>query len=277
MCQAISPGTLSKVESGPSRKQSWIKPIPLAALLPLLPFLPSSFYLNRGYTVWFHLCSLAYIPTRSAFLRKFVVLQGVAICAGWYAAIVNEYISDGNFCHALYRNMPQSLVDQIVVQHEDRYEMRNTNTAWVYKFLCHVVDILGHPVIVYIFWRIHKSYGETWKDLLSWPVIIMAWHFSRLWSLVHSVYNKGTWDFWYFGHDVYVLNDTSVYLTAYIAEGLCFGAAVTWKLLFEGLVISEDPVVLSDLVQMESKAAKEDPKPMLVHSESACSTSSIMG
>jgi hypothetical protein len=94
--------------------------------------------------------------------------------------------------------------------------------------------------------------------------------------LVHSVHNNGTWDFWYFGHDVYVLNDTSVYLTAYIAEGLTFGAAVTWKLLFEGQTMSEDPVFLSDL-RMESKTDNEDPKPMLVHSESAYSTSSIMG
>lgn len=262
----------------PTAPVSWLKPLPLPALLPLLPFLPTSFYLNRGYTVWFHLCSLAYVPTRSDFLRKFVILQGFAICAGWYAAIINEYISDGNFCHALYRNMPQSIVDQVVVQKEEGYEMLNTNTAWMYKFLSHVLDTLGHPVIVYLFWRIHKSYGETCKDLLSWPVIIMAWHTSRFWSMLHSFYNNGTLDFWYFGHDVYVLNNTSVYLTAYIAEGICFGGAVAWKLWLDWQSpLSEDPMLLSNLVQLENEKDRKDTKPMLIHSESAYSTSSIVG
>ena len=258
-------------------KPTWIKPLPLPALLPLLPFLPTSFYLNRGYTIWFHLCSLAYIPTRSEFLRKFLILQGFAICAGWYSAIINEYVSDGNFCHALYRNMPQSIVDKIVLQTDNGYEMLNTTTAWGYKFLSHVLDTIGHPMIVYLFWRIHKSHQGTLKDLLSWPVLILAWHMSRFWSIVHSYHNKGTFDFWYFGHDVYVLNDSSVYLTAYVAEGLCFGGAVIWKLLFEGrkVPLSEDPALISDLIASQNENKADDKKPILIHSESADSASSM--
>lgn len=174
--------------------------------------------------------------------------------------------------------MPQSVVDQIIVQKQEGYEMLDTNAAWLYKLLSHVLDILGHPVIVYLFWRIHKSYGGNWQDLLSWPVIIMAWHTSRLWSFVHSFHNKGTWDIWYFGHDVYVLNDTNVYLTAYVAEGLCFGGVVGWKLLFEGWSpLSPDSVIISDLARIkDDEREKDDPKPMLVHSESAFSTSSVV-
>jgi hypothetical protein len=172
--------------------------------------------------------------------------------------------------------MPGGIVKQIVVQNEEGYEILNTNKAWMYKFLSHVLDTLGHPVIVYLFWRIHKNYGETWKNVLSWPVIILAWHTSRLWSMVHSYYNKGTWGFWYFGHDVYVLNDTSVYLTAYVAEGLCFGLAVVWKLCLEAQPLSIDPMLLTDMLKRENERENKDPKPMLVHSESAYSTNSMI-
>jgi len=181
MCQpaqsqdAPNPKDVSVLQQS-AKQKSVIQPLPLLAILPLLPLLPTSSYLNRGYTVWFHLCSLAYIPTRSAFLRKFLILQGFAIRTGWYAAIINEYVSDGNFCHALYRNMPERIVNGIVHEHDDGYDMLHTYMAWGYKFLSHVLDILGHPTIVYIFWRVHKSYGETWRDVLSWPVIIAAWN-----------------------------------------------------------------------------------------------------
>ena len=173
--------------------------------------------------------------------------------------------------------MPQSIVDKIVLQTDNGYEMLNTTTAWGYKFLSHVLDTIGHPMIVYLFWRIHKSHQGTLKDLLSWPVLILAWHMSRFWSIVHSYHNKGTFDFWYFGHDVYVLNDSSVYLTAYVAEGLCFGGAVIWKLLFEGrkVPLSEDPALISDLIASQNENKADDKKPILIHSESADSASSM--
>ena len=44
-------------------------PIHPLALVAGLPFLPTSMYINRGYTVWFHLVSVAYVLTRQPFLR----------------------------------------------------------------------------------------------------------------------------------------------------------------------------------------------------------------
>ena len=246
-----------------------------------------------------HLCSLAYIPTRSAFLRKFVILQGVAICLGWYAAILNEYVTDGNFCHALYRNMPGWIVRRVVRGRIDdgynSYVILDTYEAYMYKLLSHVLDTLGHPGIVYLFYTIHRKTGENWHHILSWEVIIAAWYTSRLWSVVHSYYNNGSWDLWYFGHDVYVLNDTSVYATAYVAEGLCFGLAILWKLCLEKRgegsqqpqpqqhVLSEDPVmmqVVNDYLVIptgkQSGKYEDDTKPKLVHSETAESLNSVM-
>ena len=83
-----------------------ICPLPVPLVLVLIPLLPESAYLNRGYTVWFHLASVAYFLTRSAFLRRVLILQGTAICLGWYAAIANDWFVDGIFCHSLYRNSP---------------------------------------------------------------------------------------------------------------------------------------------------------------------------
>eukprot|EP00804_Cyclotella_cryptica_P006189 CCRYP_015272-RA/>CCRYP_015272-RA protein AED:0.19 eAED:0.19 QI:422/1/1/1/0/0/2/326/178 len=178
--------------------------------------------------------------------------------------------------------MPMSMVRHMVLQEEGKYEMLNTSSAWGVKLLSHFLDFLGHPMLVYLFWKIHVRQGGTWRDILSWPIVISAWHTSRLWSIVHSYYNKGTLDFWYFGYDVYVLNDEFLYLTAYVVEGACFGMAVMWKLMFEGQSsYSNREQKLSDRMVswelMKSKNEKaEDSKPMLVHSESAFSTTSMM-
>ena len=54
----------------------WPLPIPVAILL--LSLLPTSCYLNRGYTVWFHLLSIIYLLSQSTFIRKllkFIILS----------------------------------------------------------------------------------------------------------------------------------------------------------------------------------------------------------
>lgn len=279
MCQVNLSFTAVPVNSQSTRKPSFLQPnIPISALLPLLPLLPTSLYLNRGYTIWFHLCCLAYIPTRSSFLRKFLILQGFCICVGWYAAILYEYWVDGQFCHTLYRNMPKSLVRYMIETTSEGYEMRNDGVATVAKALSHVLDVIGHPFLVYLFYKLHNGRGGTVKEVLSWPVVIAAWHVSRLWSMVHCYYNQGTLNLWYFGYDIYKLNNLNVYLAAYVAEGACFGAVVVWKLWFENKpLLSEDRVILLDLALLEDcDKAKGDSKPALVHSPSAFSTESMM-
>ena len=93
-------------------KKIW--PLPTPLVLAMLPFLPQSLYLNRGYTVWFHLTSFVYFFTRSSFIRKVLILQGLGICLGWYAAIAHDWYVEGTFCNPLYRNMPQVMVSYMV-------------------------------------------------------------------------------------------------------------------------------------------------------------------
>ncbi|KAL9185947.1 hypothetical protein ACHAXT_003724 [Thalassiosira profunda] len=268
----------------------WTKiwPLPVPLVLVLIPLLPHSAYLNRGYTVWFHLSSVAYFLTRSAFLRRVLILQGTAICVGWYAAIANDWFVDGIFCHSLYRNMPGAITQHMLreVPGEDggkgSYEMfdHEDMSAVMAKVISHVLDTLGHPLLAYLFWVLHRKAGGTLKDVLSWPVIVFAWHFSRVWSLVHSHHNAGTPALWYHGHDVYMLENLDCYLVAYVAEGLCFGAATlcraNWDRLDRSQSLSTMPLVGKGYYEGVLSGAKGDEKPALVHSESAVSTSSLI-
>lgn len=100
---------------------------------------------------------------------------------------------------------------------------------------------------------------------------------------------------------MYVLNDVGVYRTAYIAEGLCFALAILWKLCLEErgeesklmsqqqqkqerwMELSDDPVMMqvaedySEVVVPpgENSGKHNDTKPMLVHSETAESLTSV--
>lgn len=146
----------------------------------LLPFLPTSYYLNRGYTKWFHLLCVTYFLTRQPFLRKVLLLQGFGICVGWYTAISYDYIVEGTWCHTLYRNMPDSMIvhmiqedlsscetytynattyDEGVPQEEEdcipSYQVLNSYTAIITKILSHILDIVAHPGIVYLLCSIH--------------------------------------------------------------------------------------------------------------------------
>lgn len=274
-----------------------IWPLPTFVVMALIPLLPQSFYLNRGLTVWFHLMSVVYLLTRSPFVRKVLILQGAAICLGWYTAIASDWFVDGTFCHTLYRNMPSSMLsymvqDQPVGDHgEGSYIILNTYSSWAMKAWSHVLDTMGHPGLAYLFWRLHRQSGGTLRDVLTWPVIVFTWHFSRTWSLVHSYYNTGVPSFWYFGHDVYLLNSMNTFLIAYVAEGFCFGVAILFRLYWDRLsdhpsLSPLSPTSLSSLPPVKKNrmeknyyegisGEKHDTKPILIHSESGVSTSSM--
>lgn len=211
---------------------------------------------------------------------------------GWYAAILNDWVVDGTFCHTLYRNMPGGMLEYMVIEEAGlgeggSYNILNTRSSYVMKIASHVLDTAGHPGLLYLFWRLHSNSnnntnntnGGTVKGILTWPVIVFAWHFSRLWSMVHSYYNTGELKIWYFGHDVYLLANLDVYLIAYAAEGACFVVAIACRLYWD--YCCEDQQVLSEVlseVSSEQKyynsisAEKLDGKPELIHSKSAASS-----
>ena len=294
------------------QRQSWpfskIWPLPVPIVLAVLPFiLPQSSYLNRGYTVWFHLLSVVYLLTQSTFIRKVLILQGIGICAGWYSAIATDWFVDNTFSHTLYRNMPGSM-QPYMIQHiepalegedgsEATYIILNTYSSMIMKALSHVLDFIGHPGLLYLFYRLHhkQHYNNTegrqiasfWKDVLTWPIIVSAWHFSRVWSMVHSYFNTGNIAWWYFGHDVYKLNNLNCYLVAYIAEGFCFLVAIFCRLywdynfdVFVSPLPMKDDIHIENLISMDRRDlifnTPRDKAPQLIHSESAVSTTSMM-
>ena len=307
MCQPLTECMSSKqsnARQSSSKKSLLSKVWPLSTplVLAFLPFLPTTFYINRGYTVWFHLLSMVYLFTRSPFIRKMLILQGTGICLGWYCAIVNEYLAEGGFCHTLYRNMPGAMLPHMVEEHGavGNYTILDGHMALLMKVLSHALDTLGHPGLAYLFWKLElKSQSTTTtaspnngrnsnkisiasplRDVLTMPVIVASWHLSRTWSLVHSYYNTGTPKFWYYGHDVYLLDNLDSYLIAYIAEGVCFGMAILCRMYWDRVdqqslsTKSMEPSYYENVISGEK--LEDDSKPSLVHSESAMSSTSII-
>ena len=202
-------------------------PIHPLALVAALPFLPTSMYINRGYTVWFHLVSVAYVLTRQPFLRKFLIIQGTGITLGWYAAIFNDLHLHGRFCHILYMNMP-AVMKEIMVERDGG--IKYSSDALAMMAVSHALDTLLHPGLVYLFWRSHKLSGGTLKSIFTWDVIVGTYALSRLWSIVHTfVNNDGVVGLWYCGYDVYHINDLDSWLPAYIAEALFYVGIVLYK------------------------------------------------
>merc|ERR1719253_2528414 len=98
MCRAPEQPTATKTCHANCHVRLWSSPcfsktrsrlrsprVPIPVVLALLPLLPRSCYLNRGYTVWV------------------LLLQGAGICLGWYAALAHDWLAaDGAFGHTLY-------------------------------------------------------------------------------------------------------------------------------------------------------------------------------
>mmetsp|Transcript_62426 Transcript_62426/g.184694 ORF Transcript_62426/g.184694 Transcript_62426/m.184694 type:complete len:257 (-) Transcript_62426:111-881(-) len=208
--------------------QLW--PLNPMLLLTIVPFLPTWLWLNRGYTIWFHLVSVGFLLTRSKFLRCFLIFQGVSITLGWYAAILNDLASNSRFFHILYMNTPETMKNSIF---SDGGDLVFSAESLFYIFVSHAADTIGHPGLTYLFWHYHKWGGGTVRDLLSWRVVISHYLFSRLWSIVHTYYNSGTMGLFYFGFDVYNIHDLDGWYPAYIVEGIIHAGVIIWKLGWE--------------------------------------------
>mmetsp|Transcript_11089 Transcript_11089/g.18500 ORF Transcript_11089/g.18500 Transcript_11089/m.18500 type:complete len:264 (-) Transcript_11089:1066-1857(-) len=243
MCQAATPATTNNDASAPQDDETNLKnegslhanaegnklyPVHPLALVAALPLLPTSTYINRGYTVWFHLVSVAYVLTRLPFLRKFLILQGTGITLGWYAAIYNDLHLHGRFCHILYMNMPT--VMKVVMVDLDG-GIKYSSDSMMMMALSHALDTILHPGLVYLFWRSHIASGGTLKSIFAWDVIVATYVFSRLWSIVHTFANDGVVGLWYCGYDVYHINDLDSWLPAYVAESIFYAGIVIYKVL----------------------------------------------
>merc|ERR1712157_656695 len=106
----ISPGFRSGLTWVP---KAWWPVNPILLIL-IIPLLPSWLYLNRGYTIWFHNISLAYLLTMNESLRRFLIVQGTGISLGWWAALVYDFYVHGRYAHILYMNMP-GIIKQAMV------------------------------------------------------------------------------------------------------------------------------------------------------------------
>jgi hypothetical protein len=175
-----------------------VYPLPPLLAVSLLPLVPSYFFLNRGFTQWFHWMAVLYFLCQSKFLEKFQILAGTSICLGWYASMVYEYLYHDRFMHALYNNMPPAMTNIMWIinddndnDHHNPRQLDFTSThSLLMMALSHALDLLGHPLLTYYFWRKHsKGGGGTLKQVLSWPVIVSTYLFSRCWSMTHTYYN----------------------------------------------------------------------------------------
>ena len=206
-------------------------PLHPLCVIALVPFLPTWLYLNRGYTVWFHHLTIAFLLTNSEFLCRFLILQGTGITLGWYAAICNDLLLHNRFCHILYMNMPAVLKSAIVDEQHGAVMYNITSLAAM--CLSHALDTLLHPGLVYLLWRAHSRKTAD-AEILTWPVIISTYLVSRLWSVVHVYHNTGQLGFFYYGYDVYHVHDLDSWLPAYVAEGVLFTLVVLYKVAWQG-------------------------------------------
>ena len=183
----------------------------------------------------------------------------------------------------LYRNMPDPMLPYMVKElpcddgGECGYVILDSLSSILMKALSHIVDIVAHPGLVCLFYGLHKRSGGTLSDIFAWPVIVVAWHVSRTWSIVHSYHNNGTLAFWYYGYDVYKLTNLDSYLVSYIAEGACFSEAILCRLYWDHLELHSQLYMKHSVGQKRvfMEEGDEDSLPNLVLSTHSASTSSI--
>lgn len=203
----------------------------------IAPFLPTRFYLNRGYTVWYHYITLIYLLTKREFLREFLILQGTVITLGWYAALMNDYYLHGRFGHILYMNMP-SFMKYLMV--DGTGHVFYTNKSMACMVISHVLDFFFHPGIVYFLLKGHYSSGKRFEHIIQGNTMIAVFCVSRLWSMVHTYHNEKVMRGWYFGYDVYHINDLDSWLPAYIAEAIFLSILLICKMRVSRPILPSD-------------------------------------
>jgi hypothetical protein len=257
------------------KKSNWSLPrLPPLFAIALIPLLPTGCYLNRGFTIWFHWVAVLYLVSRWAFLERFQVIIGISISLGWYSALIYAAINYGQFCLILYQNMPPSIKAHIFREGTDEIQYEST-TALLMMALSHVLDLLGHPLLTYYFWRRHKQKGGTAADIFtSWPAIISSYIYSRLWSMTHLLHNFGRPGMFYIGSDIYFMQHMDCWIPAYAAESLFYALVVAYKLFGASLLQSLQTSKVTHV--KSSRQSKDNAPPTLLYSESGVSRSSSM-
>mmetsp|Transcript_27336 Transcript_27336/g.60225 ORF Transcript_27336/g.60225 Transcript_27336/m.60225 type:complete len:277 (-) Transcript_27336:2774-3604(-) len=233
--------------------------VALGVMATTFAIFPSSLYVNRGFTVWFHWASVFYLLTQSKFMNKFLILSGISICLGWYACLMYEYVVHDRFFDALYKNMPSSLTKYMLLDDDARTSATNnalnatasvngtldflSTYSLLAMFVSHILDFLGHPLLTYYFWWKYNSKNdsetnpkqniENNETIFTWPVIVTAYCSSRIWSLFHTYYNFGFFAWFYVGFDVYVMDDLDSWYPPYAMETLLYSSLVIWKVLYQ--------------------------------------------
>lgn len=225
----LQSSTLEKVESPTRKNVLW--PMSPFILVLLFPFLPTRLYLNRGYTVWYHNVTIAYLLTQKESIRRFLIVQGIGVTVGWYAAMLNDLYHHGRLAHILYMNMPPFMKAEMV---DATGHVFYTQKSLIYMLISHILDTLLHPGIAYLMYKGHRNSGRSVENIITWNIVLSAFAASRFWSVVHTFYNYGTVRGWYFGHDVYHLHDLSAWMPAYVAEGIFFASITVYKLSKQG-------------------------------------------
>lgn len=217
-------------------------PLPLWLVIAAFPLLPTSCYLNQGYTKWFHWCSVAFLLTQNKTLCQFLAVQGLLICVGWYCSLSLDYIWNDRFMHILYRNMP-SVIEKYILEGANITGQNilvlpsTTLSCLLGQLVACSLDLLLHPGLTYYFWRrCYKSSALpcSWNDIISWKILGAALVLSRLWSITHNwLHSNGKIQFYYFGTEVYNVAPDSehLWMAAYVGETITTVGIVAGKLL----------------------------------------------
>ena len=268
--------TIQTVEEETLVAQFSLPNLPAWLLFTLLfLFLPTQVYINRGYTQWFHGLSLLFPLCRDDdWFARFLAVQGFSITAGWYASLLTEWFLHGRFAHILYLNMPDLMKQFMMIQDTKDGAARIYHWAWwssftttptttteslgtligsdVIKVLSHGLDLVGHPLLTYYYWRYCWRRGHDWHSITTWSVCVATYALSRIWSWAHCRHNyhdpseepgqdmqNGALEWWqhdwfYFGYHVYVIPPDSLHLwlPAYVTEGLLYLTVLLYKILY---------------------------------------------
>ena len=213
-------------------------------------FLPYSCFLNRGFTIWFHWMSILHLVTQfqSKFIEKFLILSGTSISLGWYSTLLWECIYHGRYFDALYNN-----VDVLYDYIPSSVMSSHTFTPII---IIHIFDLLGHPLLTYYFWRRYNNNNNNNSnnsiattpppdnrdknndksihiidEICTWPVLISAYIFSRVWSIVHTYHNFGYFGLFYIGFDVYIIDSLDMWYPAYTTETVLYSSLILRKFI----------------------------------------------
>lgn len=207
MCKA-STETQEPKNGAPKQEISMIGkvwPLHPAVALAILATFPSYCFVRRGFTQWFHWASFIYLLSQSKFLQKFQVLAGISICLGWYSALAWDYLKYGRAFVALYKNMPSFMTSTMLEKSTGQLNYDSASSLLT-MMAAHLLDILGHILLTYYFWRKHRQDGGTFRSVCTWPAIILSYLFSRCYSMTQVYCNTGEFGLFYVGFDVYVMD-----------------------------------------------------------------------